>query len=183
MAPDDAELIARSLIYRDTAAFDELVKRHQSGVRGWLRHFSDDVGIADDIAQDTFLRAWRKLDTYKASGCFFAWLLTIARNEFLQHHRKSGREEKRRQALAAGKAPVNGPANSSVVEARHDVERFLAVLKPDERDAMLLVYGFGLSHSEASDVSGLPLGTVKSHVRRGATKIRQHFGLKVDERG
>ncbi|MBA3564843.1 MAG: RNA polymerase sigma factor [Gammaproteobacteria bacterium] len=179
MAPDDAELITRSLIYRDTAAFDELVRRYQSRVRGWLRHLSGDVGIADDMAQDTFLRAWRKLDTYKASGAFGAWLLTIARHEFLQYCRRSGREEQRRQELIAGEAATSGQAYSSIDEANHDIGRFLDVLKPEERDTMVLVYGFGLSHSEASEVSGLPLGTVKSHVRRGISKIRERFGLKV----
>lgn len=105
MATDDTGLITRSLVYRDTAAFDELVERHQSRVRGWLRHLSGDAGIADDIAQETFLRAWRKLGTSKASGGFGAWLLTIARNEFLQHRGKAGREDKRRQEMIADEVP------------------------------------------------------------------------------
>jgi RNA polymerase sigma-70 factor (ECF subfamily) len=181
MAPDDKELIVRSLVDSDTAAFDELVRRYQSRVRGWLRHLTGDVAIADDIAQETFLRAWRKLGTYKASGSFNAWLLTIARNEFLQYRRKSGREEKRRQELIGDGIPGSGQAHSSLDEESHDIDRFLDVLKRDERDTMILVYGFGLSHSEASEVSGLPLGSVKSHLRRGVSKIREQFGLKVPE--
>ena len=60
--------------------------------------------------------------------------------------------------------------------------RFLAVLSPDERRTMILVYAFGFSHGEASDVMGMPLGTVKSHVRRGKEKIRERFGFEGLER-
>lgn len=170
------ELISRALILKDAQAFDQLVLRNQSRVRSWLRHLAHgDAALADDLAQETFLRAWRKLGTFKASGSFEAWLLTIARNEFLQHVRKSGREANRidelRQTVETDRAADEHMASSGVEQ--HDMGRVLRMLKPEERDLMILVYGIGLTHSEASEVSGMPVGTVKSHIRRGAARVRE----------
>lgn len=178
--PGNEELISRALVLQDAAAFDELVVRNQSRVRGWLRHLAGDAALADDLAQETFLRAWRKLGTFKATGSFEAWLLTIARNEFLQHVRKSGREAHRMDELRHATETdetANGGAGLSSEAEQHDLNRVLRMLKPEERDLMILVYGLGLTHSEASEVSGMPVGTVKSHVRRGAARVRErvHF--------
>ena len=179
MAVSDEVLVSRAMVDRDTRAFDLLVGRHQSRVRGWLRHLAKDAALADDLAQETFLLAWRKLETYKAKGSFESWLLTIARNQFLQSRRKSGRETGHLDRLES-----EVKADSDVGESQDyqgedaDAERFLRILSHDERDVMILVYGIGLSHGEASKVSDLPLGTVKSHVRRSVVKIRAQFGLE-----
>lgn len=179
MAESDESLVARAIVGNDTQAFGELVYRHQSRVRGWLRHLARDSALADDLAQDTFIRAWRKLSTFKGKGSFEAWILTIARNEFLQNIRKSGRENKHLERFESEVRTVTdaGAANKYLGEDP-DAERYLEILGQDERDIMILIYGIGLSHGEASDVSGLPLGTVKSHVRRSKLKIREQFGLK-----
>ncbi|MDH3645907.1 MAG: RNA polymerase sigma factor [Gammaproteobacteria bacterium] len=176
MAATDESLISRAIVDHDTQAFDELVQRHQSRVRGWLRHLAGDPALADDLAQETFLRAWKKIATYKAKGSFEAWLLTIARNEFLQNKRKSGRETGHLERLQAETTTDNSESQEYHGEGA-DADRFLEILGPDERDIMILVYGIGLSHNEASHVSGLPLGTVKSHVRRGVLKVREKFGV------
>ena len=178
MATADELLISRAIADNDTKAFNELVQRHQSRVRGWLRHLAGDAALADDLAQDTFLKAWRKLATYNATGSFEGWLLRIARNEFLQSRRKSGREAGHLERL---ESEVQSDSDSSELPKHHgegsDSDRFLEILGPDERDIMILVYGIGLSHAEASHVSGLALGTVKSHVRRSVLKIREQFDL------
>lgn len=179
MPAADEILISRAIVDNDTQAFDVLVQRHQSRVRGWLRHLSKDALLADDLAQETFLLAWRKLPSYKAKGSFEAWLLTIARNQFLQNVRKTGRESDhldRYESEASITADSGGPRHNE--GANSDAEKLLAVLNHEERDVMILVYGMGYSHSEASVVADLPLGTVKSHVRRSVVKIREHFGLK-----
>jgi len=186
MAGSDELLISRVVVDGDTKAFDELVRRHQSRVRGWLRHLTGHPALADDLAQETFLRAWRKLSTFKAKGSFEAWLLTIARNEFLQHKRKSGREERHLDRLRSDARPESDTFGAEPTDFHgedHDAGRFLEILGSDEHDVMILVYGIGLSHAEASEVAGLPLGTVKSHVRRSTAKIREHFGLEETKDG
>ena len=76
---------------QDTAAFGELIRRHQSQVRNFLRKLAGDINYADDLAQDCFLHAWNKLQTYTGRGSFIGWLLKVAYTTFLQSKRKSKR--------------------------------------------------------------------------------------------
>ena len=176
----DEALISHAIVENDTQAFDRLVQRYHSRVRGWLRYLCRDAAVADDLAQETFFKAWRRLSSFKGNGSFEAWLFTIARNEFLQQHRKSGREAGHLEQLELQASPGAGADDESKYQGEStDANRFLGILGNGEREVMILVYGLGLSHSEASDVSGLPLGTVKSHVRRSVTKIRDRFGLEA----
>lgn len=178
MAAANELLIYQAVFDHDTKAFDELVQRHQSRVRGWLRHLAGDTDLADDLAQETFLKAWSKLATYKSTGSFEGWLLRIARNEFLQSIRKSGREAGHLDRLEVQtRIDTDGDDQQLHHGESTDTERFLEILSSDEREVMILVYGIGLSHAEASEVTGLPLGTVKSHVRRSVRKIREQFDL------
>src|SRR2546430_801777 len=88
MAAPDAELIVRVLSEDDRHAFGELVRRHQSQVRGLLRQLSSDAALADDLAQETFLRAHRSLHQFRGGARFSSWLYRIAYNAFLAHVRK-----------------------------------------------------------------------------------------------
>lgn len=181
MSPDDARLVARALVDRDRAAFDALVRRHQSRVRGWLRQLARDAALADDLAQETFMRAWHKLSHYSGRGSFEAWLFSIARNEFRMHLRRAGRDRDKLSA-ATLEARVGCEAQTGQPAAHQvDLDSYLAILGADERDALVLAHGFGMSHSEISDVTGLPLGTVKSHLRRGVAKIRAAFRLGAED--
>ena len=171
----DEELVARSLVSRSQDAFAELVERHQSRVRGFLRQLTGDPMLADDIAQDTFLRTWRRLHTFSGKGRFVAWLMRLAYREFLQTDRRSNRDGKLLDRVAAN------AQSGDQVQLHHDstdLERFLAVLTPDERAVMVLGYGYGMSHDEISGATGFPLGTVKSHIRRSKQRIRERFSLE-----
>ena len=88
---DDIELVASVVAQQDTAAFGELVRRHQSQVRNFLRKLCRDHDLADDLAQDTFLHAWGKLHTFAGHGSFIGWILKVAYTTFLQSKRKSSR--------------------------------------------------------------------------------------------
>ncbi|MEZ5565210.1 MAG: sigma-70 family RNA polymerase sigma factor [Gammaproteobacteria bacterium] len=175
MHVSDEELVARAVAARDQAAFGELVRRHQSRVRSWLRQLTRNPATADDIAQETFIKAWDRLRSFSGQGRFGAWLMKIAYTEFLMAHRKIRSEQRLAEAVEAGiaEAPVHDPTGEQSVAV--DLERLLAVLTDEERGAMLLCYAHGMSHSEASEVTGLPVGTVKSHIHRGKEKIRQRF--------
>jgi RNA polymerase sigma-70 factor (ECF subfamily) len=88
---DDTFLVARVVAQQDSTAFGELVRRHQSQVRNFLRKLSRDTDAADDLAQDTFLHAWDRLHTFVGHGSFIGWLLKVAYTTFLQSKRKSKR--------------------------------------------------------------------------------------------
>ena len=87
----DQYLVALAVSSQDTAAFGELMRRHQSQIRNFLRKLSGDISAADDLAQDCFLHAWNKLQTYTGRGSFVGWLLKVAYTTFLQSKRKSKR--------------------------------------------------------------------------------------------
>jgi RNA polymerase sigma-70 factor (ECF subfamily) len=166
----DSELIARVLATDDRPAFGELVRRHQSAVRGFLRHLlRDDDATADDLAQETFLQAYRRLDRFHVAATFSTWLLGIAYNYY--------RNERRRRGLvtpvAEPEPAATGPSHTAASDLRHDLTQALHHLSGDEQLAVHLAYQQGLSHSEIADVASWPVGTVKTHLARAKDKLRE----------
>jgi len=166
----DSELIARVLAQDDRAAFGELVRRHQSAVRRFLRHLAGgDAALADDLAQETFLQAHRSLARYRGDAAFATWLLGIAHN-----HWRNARRRQRSVPLepehfnALGSVPSPAPAS----DLKSDLAQALRVLAPDERTALHLCYQEGLSHREIAALLDWPLGTVKTHLNRSKEKLR-----------
>lgn len=164
----EAELISRVILDRDEKAFGRLVTMHQSAIRGFLMRLTrGDAALADDLAQDTFLRAYLKIRTYQGTGRFFSWLARIAYTNFLQHIRRKRPEDSYAE-------PPEGisPSFERGSDAKMDVERAIRVLSDDERTMITLCFTYGMSHSEASETTGMPLGTVKSHITRGRAKLK-----------
>lgn len=160
-----------------TSAFESLVRREQGLIRGFLRRLtSGDAALADDLSQETFVLAWRRMGSYEGKGSFRGWLCKIAYTAFLQDKRASRRAQARDDSVIAdAETSTDGEAAAN---ARLDLDRALAVLSPEQRAVMALCFGEGLSQSEAADALGLPLGTVKSHVIRGREKVLVAFGMK-----
>jgi RNA polymerase sigma-70 factor (ECF subfamily) len=150
----------------DTAAFAELVRRRQSWLRNLLRRLSRDPALADDLAQQVLLQAWRSLPRLQSVAAFGAWLRRLAVNAWLSHLR-TARARGAAEAIEA-EAELVTPAHAE----RIDLDRALARLAPDERLCIVLAYSEGMSHGDISAMTRLPLGTVKSHVRRGAERLR-----------
>jgi len=166
----DAELIARALVTDDRSAFGELVRRHQSAVRHFLRHLTGgNAALADDLAQETFVQAWRGLTRFAGHAAFSTWLLGIAHNHWRNARRRERTVPVEPEHLAALE-PV--PAATSASDLKTDLARALAQLAPEEQTVLHLCYQQGLSHREIADVLQWPLGTVKTHVNRGKEKLR-----------
>jgi RNA polymerase sigma factor (sigma-70 family) len=166
----DPELIARAVVSDDRAAFGELVRRHQSAVRHFLRHLAGgDAALADDLAQDTFVQAWRSLARFQGQASFSTWLLGIAHNHWRNARRKQRIVPVEEEHLAA-LDPI--PSSAPLSDLRHDLGRALQTLATEEQTALHLSYQQGLSHSEIADVLDWPLGTVKTHLSRGKDKLR-----------
>lgn len=163
----DLELAARVAGANDQAAFQQLVVRNQAAIRGFLRRLlSGDRGTADDLAQETFLIAYRKIDTFRAGGSFSSWLHTIAYRQFLQFRRKHARQ------TVMAEPPERSEDTREAIEAEILVPRLLERVSEDERVCLTLAYSAGMSHPEISGVTGLALGTVKSHIQRGKQKLQ-----------
>ena len=173
----DGDLVARAIATGNPADYDKLIRRYQSDVRNWLRHLTGDPSRADDLAQETFIRAWERLHTIGDAGKFKAWVMKIAYNMFLQSHRRQGREARLADALGREQLAAESHVTRSRDAGIADLPRMLATLTEGERTAMVLCYAYGMSHREITELTDMPLGTVKSHIRRGAARIRERFDL------
>ncbi len=177
MDSQDHELVARVVSKNDTGAFGELIRRHQSHVRNFLRKLTGDTALADDLAQDCFLHAWDKMSTYSGHGTFIGWLLKVAYTTFLQSKRRSKRYAEILNEVGQV-ADMEARSYTQPNEEVTDLDKLLAVLDEDERAIMVMSYACGLSHREISDATDMPVGSVKSVIHRSKEKIRSDFELK-----
>lgn len=165
----DQALVARVLLGNDQRAFEQLLRRHQGMVRAQLRRLlHGDEAAADDLAQETFLLAWRKLGQFRGDARFSTWLYRIAYSCFLQASRKkswpaSTADDRDMEQLQAASQPV---------DLQMDVGRALLRLSTAEQAVLLHCVQLGLSHEETAYVLALPLGTVKTHATRGKAKLK-----------
>lgn len=160
----DLELVALA-VAGGRAAFGELVRRHGSAVRALVRRMGADPATADDIAQDAFLTAFEQIAEFRGEGAFQAWVKAIAARAYARRWRRAAREQLMAETPDQALQPADFPATLDLDEA-------LRSLAPPERLCVSLCYGAGLSHSEAAQALNAPLGTVKSHVKRGMDKLR-----------
>lgn len=165
----DRALVARALLGDDRNAFEQLVRRHQGMVRAQLRRLlRGDAAGADDLAQETFLLAWRKLDQFRGDARFSTWLHRIAYSCFLQAYRRQPRLANETDGGEAERVP----ALPHAMDLELDFERAMRRLTPTEQTVLLHCVQMGLSHEEAAYVLALPLGTVKTHATRGKAKLK-----------
>ena len=165
----------------DDAAFAELVLRRQAKIRDLLRRLCGDAALADDLAQQVFVQAWRSLKTLRAPGAFGGWLRRIAVNTWRQAARRRGEMFEDVFDEAADTVADGGPSQADQAAGRIDLERALARLAPAQRLCVVLAYAEGLSHPEIAEAVDLPLGTVKSHVTRGSARLRALLALETDD--
>ena len=151
----------------DEDAFADLVRRRQSWLRNLMRRACGDAGLADDLAQQAFLTAWRKLPQLRETARFGPWLKRIAIHLWLQEMRK-------RNALdEADEADETLPAPEREAGLAMDLDRALSRLPAGQRICIVLSYHEGMTHPEIAETTGLAEGTVKSHIRRGTERLRE----------
>ena len=149
-------------------AFGELARRHGSAVRYLLRRMGAQPAEADDVAQDAFLAAFERIAEFRGEGTFAGWVKKIAARIYLRRIQR----ERRAGELAAESVETEEEFSAGSPDRRIDLDEALKVLSPAERLCVSMCFGAGLSHAEASEALNLPLGTVKSHVKRGLEKLR-----------
>jgi RNA polymerase sigma factor (sigma-70 family) len=172
----DVELAALAAA-GDRAAFGELVRRHGSTVRGLLRRMGAEPSLADDLAQDAFLVAFERIVEFRGEGTFSAWVRRIAARLYVRRWRK----ETRLRDLDGPEEEAFG--GETAAASRIDLDEALKTLSATERMCISLCYGAGLSHAEAAEALNAPLGTVKSHVKRGLDKLRVRLAQPTDVPG
>ena len=170
MPLSDADLVSRVLLDDDHHAFAELVRNHQSPVRGLLRNLTrGDLAAADDLAQETFLRAYKNIRSFRGEAKFSTWLYRIAYNCFREEARK------RKELVGIDETQLEAEPDPHTVDPalKQDLMHALQLLPLHERSAVVLCCQNGLSHDEASRVLNIPLGTVKTNVLRGREKLKK----------
>lgn len=174
--PSDQVLVARALLNDNRHAFDTLVRRHQSALRIWLaRLCHGDLAGADDLAQETFLQAWRRLDQFRGEAQFSTWLHSIGYRQFLMRERRHAGARAREAVDAAvlEQWPDPRPAVDQRFAMERDLAAAMAVLSPHEYAAIVQCFLLEHPQEEAAQVMGCAVGTVKSHIFRARQKLRQ----------
>jgi RNA polymerase sigma factor (sigma-70 family) len=156
----------------ELADFEAFVRTHQARVRQQLRRLiGTDTALADDLAQDTFVQAWRHRTQFRGQALPSTWLHRIAYTLYVSHVRRAPPA-----AALLDEAAVQAlPAATDDTTLRLDMARALARLPEQERVALVHCFVLDLSHSEAAQVLGWPLGTLKSHVARGKARLAEHL--------
>ena len=166
-AGSDDVLVRRAVRLRDQQAFADLLRRHQERILLLQRRLTGERSLAEDLAQETFLRAWEKLGSYRGPDRFGAWLASLSYNVFRAHWRRSRRQ---RQEVALG--DLDPAARETEEGALADLERLLAVLHRDDQVMLVLTYAYGLSTPEVAEVLEKPAGTVKARIHRAKKRLR-----------
>lgn len=151
----------------DRKAFGALVATREAWVRNLMRRLCGDVTLADDLGQQVFLQVWNALPRLQRASRFGPWLKRIAVNTWLQYLRKNDPLER-----AAEIDELSTPKSDAAGIAM-DLDRALAMLDDTPRLCIILAYHEGMTHDEIAAFNGLPVGTVKSHIRRGTQKLRE----------
>ena len=172
---DEAALV-RAARHGDREAFMQLVRVHQAGVRAFAHGLLGDRALAEDVAQEAFLRAWRGLEKFRGEAAFATWLYTITRRVALDEVRRPAVRTVPIQEVA-GLADRRG--GDPVL--RGDLERALGALEPAQREAFLLVVVLGLSYQEAGRMTGCPAGTVASRVFRARTRLAAALRMREED--
>ena len=173
-SPDPAETrCIQAAIGGDESAFRQLLHRHHGVVRSLMQRMSGNAATADDLAQETFLVAWQKMEGFRG-GSFRSWLCTIACRLYYRQARHEGRSE-----LSEDLDPPDAMAREPGPQI--DLDRAIAMLPATQRRALLLSAMAEMSHAEIAGVTGWPLGTVKSHIARAKAALRRNLEGYADD--
>lgn len=161
----------------DVVAFESLVREHQGAVYAFAVAQLGDLHEARDAAQETLVKAFRRLDTYRFAAPFRTWLLQITRNGCRDRQRRQRTRRLGLQRLRAQGAPADPPVNPErelqAREATARVHEALAHIDPLYREVIVLFDLQGRSYPEIAEICGIPLGTVKSRLSRGREALRR----------
>ena len=163
----DISLVTQVAVFHNKKAFDQLVRKYQSPVRRFfLNQTLGDVQLSDDLAQETFIKAYVNITKFKGISSFSTWLMRIAYNVFYDEVRSRKQTDDIDNSQAMRQSSNSGDSNLKM-----DIYAALALLKPDERTCITLQLIDGYPIDQISKVTGIPENTVKSHLKRGKDKM------------
>lgn len=189
-APDPDRAAVDAARAGDTGAFETLVLRHQARIVNYASALVRDAGAAEDVAQETFVRAWRGLGGFRGESSFRTWLYRIASNVARTHVDRRGRQPRIAdrglddgdEGLQLDDVPSGAPDAETALVTREAIDRALAELPAELRTALVLRDVEGLDYKEIAGVTGAPMGTVESRIFRARRRLRTLLRPLVDGR-
>jgi len=160
----------------DRMAFAELVRRHQGKVRALLLRLCSDRSLADDLAQEVFLRAYRGLVGFEGRSSFGTWVYRISYNVYLNHRSRSRSFQALPEDYDARAAAPEDAHSAPRSDLRRDLGAAIAELPERYRAVIVLYYLQEVTYPEIAEILELPLGTVKTHLHRAKRLLRQQMG-------
>ena len=161
----------------DLTAFEGLVRRYQGDVFRFCLHLVSDHSLAEDVTQETFIRAYRFLKRYRGDSRFSTWLFSIARNCVQDEFRRAGRRARLVQRIEKREPPEDVRDETTGPEVREA----LATLPPELLEPIVMIDVFGFSYREVATITAVPEGTVKSRVHRGRERLLGLLGPQREE--
>jgi RNA polymerase sigma-70 factor (ECF subfamily) len=159
---------------RGEVGLEDVYRAHGGLVYGFCRKTLGEAS-ASDVTQDVFVSAWKGRDQFDPErGSLAAWLVGIAKRRIIDHVRRERRHSDRRADDIDDRAVTDGPQLDRIAD-RMVLARALSALAERPRRIITLAYVEGLTHQEIADRTGLPLGTIKSDIRRGLLTLRDHL--------
>ncbi len=170
MSRTDILLIRQVQIFGNRRAFDALVRKYQASIRRLLLSLTTgDEALSDDLAQETFIKAYTALDTYKNRANFGTWLYKIAYNVFYDYIRSRKETCSMDEVSSEVEMVYNQTPVDSCITA--DIDEAMRLLRPEERTCVTLHLIEDLPLDKVVEITGMPIGTVKSHIARGKGKL------------
>lgn len=168
----DIALITQVTVFHNKRAFDSLVRKYQSPVRRFfLNQTGGDQQLSDDLSQETFIHAYTHLNSFKNLSNFSTWLYRIAYNVFYDYFRARKLTDDLETSAVDACYQTNQPDKGT----RIDIYKALQRLTPEERTCVTMRFMEDLSISKIAEITGLPEGTIKSHVFRGKNKLATYL--------
>lgn len=168
----DISLVTQVVVLHNKSAFDQLVRKYQSQMRRFfLNQTCGDKELSDDLAQDTFIKAYTSLTSFKGTANFTTWLYRIAYNVFFDYIRS----QKPTSDLEVVTMDADYSHEQQDISKKMDVYAALQQLREAERTCITLFYMEELEIKKIAEITGMAEGTVKSHLSRGKEKMANYL--------
>lgn len=175
MLEDESQLILRSK-NGDHTAFEKLYRNNIGRVYALCLRMCGQKDLAEDLSQEAFIRAWQKLNSFRGDSAFSSWLFRLTSNVVVGHMRKQNKwhvvsldEQEYDQTPAVSKLPEHN---------RQDIERSLSVLSDTSRVVLIMYEYLGYQHNEISDITGMAIGTSKTHLHRARATLKSRAHIE-----
>jgi RNA polymerase sigma-70 factor (ECF subfamily) len=144
-------------------SIDEIIQEHGPRVSAYVRSMVRDKSMVDDLVQETFIRVWRYMSSYRGEGSFQGWIISIAHNVVMSAMAKN---------IDVPSSELQVPPTVDTY-SEIDFVSLVALLPVEQRQAVSLCLVMGFSYQEAADISDVPIGTIRSRVSRGRDTLRE----------